>query len=130
MLKSLREMALAILFAGAVAPAVSGRAAAAGAAPAAASAGTPAFEGRRLWLKLNCYSCHGMHAAGGIAQRVQGLGFIVPAAVGGAFAGSGMPIFSSHLTSTDISNLSAYVNVAGTPSEPTFLQWWKVVPGN
>ncbi len=94
------------------------------------AAGTPAFEGRRLWLKFNCYGCHGMHAGGAIAENIQGFGGGVPFAVGGGESGFGMPNFSSRLTSTDIANLSAYVNVAGTPSEPTFLQWWKAVPGN
>jgi mono/diheme cytochrome c family protein len=97
---------------------------------AAPKTDTPAFAGRRLWLKENCYGCHGPHAGGGIAVRIQGLGSLVPYAVGGGFAGFGMPNFSSQLTSTDISNLSAYVNVAGTPAEPTFLQWWKAVPQN
>lgn len=94
------------------------------------TAGTPAFEGRRVWLKLNCYSCHGMHAGGEIAENIQGLGAAVPFAVNGGESGLGMPNFSSRLTQTDISNLTAYVNVAGTPDEPTFLQWWKADPKN
>ena len=101
--------------------------------PAAVSApttGTPEFEGRRLWLKYNCYSCHGMHAAGAIAINIQGFGGAVPFAVGGGEAGFGMPNFSKYLSATDISNLSAYVNVAGTAAEPTFLQWWKANPKN
>ncbi len=97
---------------------------------AAPATDTPAFAGRRLWLKENCYGCHGPHAGGGIATRIQGAGGIVPYAVSGGFAAYGMPNFSSQLTSTDISNLTAYVNVAGTSAEPTFLQWWKAVPQN
>jgi len=87
-----------------------------------------AGEGRRLWLEYNCYGCHGLHGAGQIAVNVQGLGGLVQYYVTGSGVPFGMPNFSSELSSTDITNLANYLNVAGTPAEPIFLEWWLANP--
>ena len=44
---------------------------------------------------------------------------------------SGDAVWAYQVTpGSDISNLQAYVNVAGTSNEPTFLQWWAKNPKN
>jgi len=106
-------------------------AAAAGATPAAATgAGTlgPAGEGRRLYLKLNCYSCHGMAAGGGMGPKIvrAGYGDVSEALLQGE--SEGMRSYRSYVTSTDISNIAAYLGSIGTVNEPKFRDWWVAVP--
>ena len=108
----------------------------AGSAPAPVPANTslamPALdaagEGRRVFLKLNCYGCHGMFAAGGMAPNIIGAehGDVSEAVMQGE--DSGMPSFKAYATSTDIDNLTTYLNSIGKPGEPVFMDWWKKVP--
>jgi len=100
----------------------------------AVAAGTatlsPEQEGRRLYLKLNCYGCHGMHGTGGMGPRLIGEDDddeeIQKVVLNGA--DEGMPSFRNTVSATDIANLAAYLRTLGTPSEPTFLHWWEPVP--
>jgi mono/diheme cytochrome c family protein len=87
-----------------------------------------AGEGRRAFLQYNCYSCHGMYAAGGMGPNIVHAekGDIREAVTQGE--SGGMPSFHTLLTSTDISNLAAYLKSIGTPAEPTFMDWWVPVP--
>lgn len=104
-------------------------------AVAAALSSSPAFaldaagEGRRLWLKMNCYGCHGMHAQGAIAralrQRSLSAFFIQNALDNGP---NGMPVYRGRLSPTDVDNLAAYLKSTGKPSEPTFNRWWQANP--
>jgi cytochrome c551 len=88
---------------------------------------SPAGEGRRAWLKYNCYGCHGMRAEGGMGPNIQHDAGDVSEAVREGEEG-GMPSYSSILTTTEISNLSAYLRSIGTTSEPKFNDWWIPVP--
>jgi cytochrome c551 len=87
-----------------------------------------AGEGRRLYLKLNCYGCHSMFATGAM-----GLGIVhadhgdVQEAVMRGQEG-GMPSFRNYVDATDIDNLTAYLRSIGTADEPTFMDWWKKNP--
>src|SRR4051812_36654056 len=61
----------------------------------------PAAEGRRVFLKLNCYGCHGNNAAGGMGPNIRqaesrDIGDVV---MGG---GNGMPSFGRYINPTDI----------------------------
>ncbi len=87
----------------------------------------PAQEGRRLFLKLNCYGCHGMRGLGGMGPALQGEGAEVASAVLQGKPG-GMPSFSAYVTDVDLANLTAYVGTLGTPEEPVFLHWWEETP--
>jgi cytochrome c551 len=95
---------------------------------AAAATLPPSGEGRRLFLKLNCYGCHGMRAAGGMGPNIVGAesGDVNEVVKGGSE--NGMPSFSTYVTSTDINNLTAYLQSIGTKTEPTFTHWWEAVP--
>lgn len=88
---------------------------------------SPAQEGRRAWLKYNCYGCHGMRAAGGMGPNVQHEGGEVGEAVREGEE-EGMPSYRRILTATEIANLRAYLNSIGKPGEPTFMHWWEPVP--
>ena len=83
-----------------------------------------AGEGRRLYLKLNCYSCHGMRAQGGMGPN------IVHAEAGdvreAVWQGedSGMISFKHYANKVDLKNLAAYLKSIGTAKEPRFNDWW------
>ena len=92
---------------------------------------TAAIQGRRAYLRLNCYGCHGDYAQGGtMAPGVQGKGSDVQEAV--TQGEDGMPSFASALCANDIPNLQAYLNNAKTlqtNKTPQLLDW-KTYPGN
>ncbi|MFO1341242.1 MAG: cytochrome c [Burkholderiaceae bacterium] len=102
-------------------------------APAAAvhATGAPltrAGEGRRLFLKLNCYSCHGMFATGGMGPNiVHADELAVRNAVLNGREG-GMRSFADYVTDKDVKRLAAYLKSIGTAKEPTFKDWWIDVP--
>ena len=87
---------------------------------------TSAGEGRRLYLKWNCYGCHGQRGYGTMGPNIAGQGNIIEAVRGGA--PDGMPSYAAILSVRDILNISAYLTSIGTPSEPTFLHWWEPTP--
>jgi mono/diheme cytochrome c family protein len=90
----------------------------------------PVGDGRRVWLKLNCYSCHGAAAGGGMGPNIQGAdGSDVWAAMlhGDAKEG-GMRSFAKYATATDAKNVTAYLHSIGTKNEPTWLDWWNAKP--
>lgn len=93
-------------------------------APALDSAG----EGRRAFLKLNCYGCHGMGAAGGMGPSIIGAerGDVSEAMKRGQEGG--MPSYRAYATDTDITNIAAYLRTIGTPNEPLFNDWWIRIP--
>ena len=88
----------------------------------------PAGEGRRVFLKFNCYGCHGLAAGGGMGPNIVGAeaGDISEVVMGGGE--NGMPSFSRWLKTTDVNNLAAYLNSIGTPSEPKWTHWWEPNP--
>lgn len=98
--------------------------------PPAAGAQTlgPAGEGRRLYLKLNCYSCHGMSPTGGMGPNIvhADMGDVSEAVMQGE--GGGMRSYKTYVTPTDLANLTAYLRSIGTASEPKFRDWWVPIP--
>lgn len=89
---------------------------------------TPAQEGRRAYLRLNCYSCHGDSGLGGMGPNIRGEGGGVKDVVPNGSDG-GMPGFSDYLCANDLDYLQAYLNSLGsrTPA-PSFLHWWEQTP--
>lgn len=85
---------------------------------------SPAGEGRRIWLKYNCYGCHGMRAEGGMAENVQREG----ASIAREGSDEGMPSYAKYLTEGDVKNIEAYLRSIGTTGEPTFTHWWEPIP--
>lgn len=84
----------------------------------------PVIEGRRAFVRMNCYSCHGMGGHGaGMGPSLVGKANEMDAVTGGEEGG--MPSFKKNLCTNDIKNLSAYVASLGTKSEQTFTHWWE-----
>jgi mono/diheme cytochrome c family protein len=91
-----------------------------------AAALTPAQEGRRVYLRENCYGCHGGRAGGGMGPNLRSEADDVSEAVRQGEEG-GMPAYPN-ISSLDIQNLQAYFRSIRTASEPTFTHWWEPVP--
>ncbi len=87
-----------------------------------------AGEGRRRFLGLNCYGCHGMFAAGGAAPSIVGAPRVVVEAAVLNGRGGGMRSFRGIVSQGDITKLADYLQSIGTPNEPMFVDWWKRVP--
>lgn len=88
-----------------------------------------AGEGRRAWLRLNCYGCHGNNAAGGMGPNIQHSEFgDVREAMAGDAREGGMRSFTGIAQSNDAANIAAYLATIGTAQEPTFFDWWKARP--
>ena len=87
-----------------------------------------AGEGRRLYLKLNCYGCHGMYGTGGMGPNIVRAehGDVREALLQGE--DKGMRSYRAYVNDRDITNLAAYLQSIGTPNEPTFKDWWKKIP--
>ncbi|MGZ4980539.1 MAG: c-type cytochrome [Methylobacter sp.] len=88
-----------------------------------------AIEGRRAYVRMNCYSCHG--ASGHGASMGPSLVGVEPAEVGDAVLngeGGGMPAFKNNLCANDIANLTAYLQLLGSGTEPDFMNWWETNP--
>jgi len=98
-------------------------------AAGAASALSPAGEGRRVFLRENCYGCHGGRSGGGMGPNFRGdrpdSGDVREAVLQGEEGG--MPAYPT-MSALDITNLSAYFRSLRTASEPTFTHWWEAVP--
>jgi mono/diheme cytochrome c family protein len=88
-----------------------------------------AIEGRRIFVRENCYSCHGGFAGGGFCPslRVDKPDESDVEEVVREGTENGMPPFP-HLRERDIVNLCAYFQSLRTRREPTFLHWWEPVP--
>ena len=91
---------------------------------------SPAGEGRRVFLEFNCSGCHGDKAAGAWGPNIQGgeQGDIQEAVLQGDAREGGMPSFKGCATQTDVKNLAAYLRTIGTKNEPTWLDWWNLIP--
>jgi cytochrome c551 len=87
-----------------------------------------AGEGRRTYLKFNCYGCHGMSAAGGMGPKIIGKerGDVAEAMAKGLEGG--MPSYRLIATELDATNLAAYLRSIGTRDEPVFNDWWVPIP--
>jgi mono/diheme cytochrome c family protein len=87
------------------------------------------IEGRRIYMRENCYFCHGGFAGGGMCPSLRedppdesDVEKVVEEGTE-----NGMPPFP-HLTEEDIENLCAYFQTLRTRSEPTFTHWWEPIP--
>ena len=86
-----------------------------------------ANEGRRAFMRMNCYSCHGMSGHGaGMGPSLIGKANSVDVVYEGD--GHGMPGFKNNLCSNDVNNLRAYLALLGTGNEPSFTHWWEKTP--
>jgi cytochrome c551 len=84
------------------------------------------INGRRLFLKMNCYGCHGGRGGGGMCPSLRDGDADEEVIRDGTE--SGMPPFGHLLTEQEILDLVAYIESMRTPQEPTFTHWWEPVP--
>lgn len=101
--------------------------AAAIAAPAPSSAAS-IIEGRKAWLRLNCYGCHGDDGGGARAPSVwRRSAAEVRSAMFGAFGASGMRSYVGvkGVKVTDFDDIAAYLGSIGLPTEPKWHDWWR-----
>ena len=87
-----------------------------------------AGEGRRQFLKLNCYGCHGPFAEGSIGPPLAGVSRSEVAFNVMNGNEGGMPSFADYVDDTDIDNLTNYFAGIGTNNEWRFMDWWKKIP--
>ncbi len=83
-------------------------------------------EGRRAWLRYNCYGCHGMRAAGGMGRNIQrSTSDEVWVALNGSARSDGMRNYKNIMTYADALNIAAYLATIGTTREPRWNDWWR-----
>lgn len=85
-------------------------------------------EGRKAWLRLNCYGCHGDNGEGARAPRVIGQDATnIRKAMLGTKGASGMRSYLgvSEVRPTDFADMAAYLLTVGTPQEPKWHDWWR-----
>jgi mono/diheme cytochrome c family protein len=87
-------------------------------------------EGRRAFLEFNCAGCHGNSAGGGMGPNIVGAeqGDVQESVLQGDAKEGGMPSFKGCATTTDVKNIAAYLRAIGTQNEPTWLDWWNLIP--
>jgi mono/diheme cytochrome c family protein len=87
------------------------------------------IEGRRIYMRENCYVCHGGFAGGGMCPSLRrdppDKSDVEKVVEEGTE--NGMPPFP-HLNEEDIENLCAYFQTLRTRREPTFTHWWEPIP--
>lgn len=89
----------------------------------------PVTAGRRLFLKYNCYGCHGINGGGGMGPNIRGKDpHDVASALNGGERQGGMRSFVDVVSAADRGgmawNISAYLATIETANEPTWVDWW------
>jgi mono/diheme cytochrome c family protein len=87
------------------------------------------IEGRRIFLRENCYICHGGRAGGGMCPSLRedppnesDIDDVLEEGTP-----NGMPAYP-HLRERDYEHLEAYFETLRSPREPTFTHWWERNP--
>jgi mono/diheme cytochrome c family protein len=90
--------------------------------------GSP-IEGRRIYMRENCYICHGGFVGGGMCPSLRDRRPDYDEVREAVRRGtpSGMPPFPE-LTDQDIRNIATYFQTLRTRTEPTFTHWWEPIP--
>ena len=87
-------------------------------------------NGRKVFLRENCYICHGGRGGGGMCPSLRDNrpdeGDVEDFVLNGSQ--SGMPSFRGRVTAQEIVDLAAYFKTLRSPQEPTFTHWWEAVP--
>ena len=84
-------------------------------------------RGRKVFLKANCYICHGGRGGGGMCPSLRETRPDDKNVVRNGTP-SGMPAFENILTDREIEDVMAYIQSLRTSREPTFTHWWEAVP--
>jgi mono/diheme cytochrome c family protein len=86
-----------------------------------------AVNGRKVFLRENCYICHGGRVGGGMCPSFRDNppdeSDIRHAVEDGT--PSGMPSFRGRITRTEMADIAAYFQSLRSAGEPTFTHWWE-----
>src|SRR5258705_6391913 len=85
------------------------------------------INGRKVFLKANCYICHGGRGGGGMCPSLREDRPDDDDVIREGTS-SGMPAFGRILTEREIEDVIAYIQSLRTSREPTFTHWWEAVP--
>ena len=88
------------------------------------------INGRKVFLRENCYICHGGRAGGGMCPSFRDDPPDESDVEDFVLNGSrtGMPSFRGRVTSQEIADIAAYFQTLRSAQEPTFTHWWEAVP--
>lgn len=88
------------------------------------------INGRKLFLRENCYICHGGRGGGGMCPSLRDdkpdESDVIEALREGTE--TGMPSFERRLTRRQMEDIAAYIQTLRTNREPTFTHWWETIP--
>ena len=100
-----------------------------GAALAGDDDGNPVI-GRAIFVRDNCYSCHGTFGGGGMGPNLRqdqpDDDEVRDAVLNGMPAG--MPSFRRLLGDKDVEDLIAYLDTLERDEEPVSTHWWEFIP--
>jgi mono/diheme cytochrome c family protein len=86
-----------------------------------------AVNGRKVYLRENCYICHGGRVGGGMCPSFRDdprdESDVRHAVEDGT--SSGMPSFRGRVTDREIADIAAYFATLRSAREPTFTHWWE-----
>jgi mono/diheme cytochrome c family protein len=85
------------------------------------------IRGRKVFLKANCYICHGGRGGGGMCPSLRETRPDDKNVVRDGTS-TGMPAFENILSDREIEDVMAYIESLRTSREPTFTHWWEAVP--
>jgi cytochrome c551 len=87
------------------------------------------INGRRLFLRENCYGCHGGRAGGGMCPSLRN-GIDEDDAEDAIEDGTpnGMPAYKDRLDGHEIEDIIAYLKSLRSAREPVFTHWWERNP--
>ena len=86
-----------------------------------------AINGRKVFLRENCYTCHGGRGGGGMCPPLRenppDESDVKDVIEDGT--SSGMPSFRNRVNDQEIADLAAYFQTFRSAREPTFTHWWE-----
>jgi mono/diheme cytochrome c family protein len=89
-----------------------------------------AVEGRRKFLEMNCYGCHGGRGGGGMGPNIRDDRPNDDRIAGAILNGrpTGMPSYRGLVSAQDVENLISYIRSLRSNEEPVFTHWWERAP--
>jgi mono/diheme cytochrome c family protein len=88
--------------------------------------------GRAIFVRDNCYSCHGTFGGGGDGPNLRedppDQDDVEEAVLEGM--PTGMPSFARLLDRNEVADLAAYIQTLGSIEEPVSTHWWEFIPSH
>ena len=85
------------------------------------------INGRKVYLRENCYICHGGRVGGGMCPSFRDDPRDQSDVEDAVFNGTspGMPSYRGRITQQEIADIAAYFATLRSVREPTFTHWWE-----